>query len=61
MPLIEPKKDESEEEFISRCMSNDVMNEEYPDQDMRAAVCYSQWKNRNKDKSSKDELDLSAI
>lgn len=35
---------ESENEFISRCMGDDQMVKEFPDQDQRAAVCYAQWK-----------------
>ena len=34
---------ESEDEFISRCMGDDQMNKEFPDQDQRYAVCISQW------------------
>lgn len=32
---------ETEDEFISRCMSD--LNTEFPDQDQRYAVCKSQW------------------
>ena len=48
MPLPKPIKDESEDEFIARCMSDDVMVKEYPDEKQRIAVCYSQLKNRKK-------------
>ena len=41
MPLPERNKDESRENFISRCMSNDKVSEEYPDQKQRIAVCLS--------------------
>lgn len=34
---------ESEDVFISRCMGDDQMVKEFPDQDQRAAVCYAQW------------------
>ncbi len=47
MPIPKPKDNETEEEFISRCMGNDTMNEEYPENDQRAAVCYSSYR-RNK-------------
>lgn len=33
---------ESESEFISKCMSQ--LNEEFPDQSQRAAVCYKAWR-----------------
>lgn len=48
MPIPKPGEDETEEEFISRCMSDELMNEEYPDEDVRAGVCYTQWENRDK-------------
>ena len=45
-----PKGGEGEQDFVSRCMANDVMNSDYPDQKQRAAVCYSQYRRK---KSSK--------
>jgi hypothetical protein len=44
MPLIKPNKNENKQNFISRCMGDDSMNKEFPDQKQRAAVCYSQFK-----------------
>jgi hypothetical protein len=41
MPLPKPKKDESEEKFMQRCMSDKVMQEEYPDREVRSGVCGS--------------------
>ena len=43
MPLPEPKTKESNADFLGRCMGDDVMVEEYPDQKQRAAVCRSQY------------------
>jgi len=48
MPLPTPKSGEGQDKFISRCMSSDVMNSEYPDQKQRAAVCYSQFRRKGK-------------
>lgn len=45
MPLPKPKKDESHDDFIDRCMSDDVMKSEYEDNDQRLAVCQTQWDN----------------
>jgi hypothetical protein len=42
MPIPNPGKKESKNEFISRCMSNDGMNKEY-EQKQRYAICMSQW------------------
>ena len=47
MPLPKPKSGEKEQDFISRCMSNSVMKEEFKDKDQRVAVCYSQFKKTN--------------
>lgn len=46
MPLPKPKKDESHDDFMDRCMGDDVMNKEYPDEKQRYAVCQSQWDNK---------------
>lgn len=50
MPLPSPSKKETEQEFVSRCMGDEMMNEDYKDQKQRAAVCYSQFKRRMKNK-----------
>ena len=46
MPLPKPKKGESQSQFVSRCMGNETMKKEYPDQKQRAAICYTQWKKK---------------
>ena len=48
MPLPKPKKDEKQDDFIKRCMSNDTMKEEFPDNDQRLAVCFQKWKDKDK-------------
>jgi len=44
MPLPKPRGDEDKDQFIARCMSDPTMKKEYPKENQRAAVCYSQWK-----------------
>jgi uncharacterized protein involved in type VI secretion and phage assembly len=44
MPLIERNTGESKENFIQRCMSNDKMILEFPDNKQRYVVCISQSK-----------------
>jgi len=51
MPLPKPSKKESQQEFVNRCMSDDMMTSEYKDQKQRSAVCYVQFKQRVKNKS----------
>lgn len=43
MPLPSPRSGESQSDFISRCMGSETMKNEYPGQEQRSAVCYSQW------------------
>lgn len=43
MPIPTPRDDEDESEFIDRCMADEVMNEDFPDESQRRAVCQSQW------------------
>jgi phage head maturation protease len=46
MPIPKPRSDEDQDEFIGRCMSDETMQSEYPDQEQRAAVCFSQWRGK---------------
>jgi ATP-dependent protease ClpP protease subunit len=48
MPLPKPKPKEEQKDFISRCMGDGVMNKEFPEQEQRAAVCYRQWREKDK-------------
>jgi signal peptide peptidase SppA len=43
MPMPEPEKGETRDDFHSRCMGNPTMRKDYPDQAQRNAVCYRQW------------------
>nr|NIV97955.1 hypothetical protein [Candidatus Saccharibacteria bacterium]NIW78253.1 hypothetical protein [Calditrichia bacterium] len=52
MPLPKPKKNESKDEFITRCMGNKSMQEEFEDNDQRLAVCNDLWE-KNKYKRTK--------
>ena len=46
MPIPTPKKDESQKDFINRCMGNDTMVKEYPDQKQRAAICFNEFRTK---------------
>lgn len=46
MPVPKPNDGESQDDFISRCMGADAM-QEY-DQAQRAAICHQAWDDRNK-------------
>jgi hypothetical protein len=47
MPIPTPKQGEKPEEFIGRCMSDDVMIKEYTEPAQRYAVCVGQLKSLN--------------
>lgn len=57
MPIPKPRDDEQEDDFISRCMGNDTMVDEYPDNDQRLAICFETWRNRNKG----DEMERKSV
>lgn len=49
MPIPSPEVNEKEKDFISRCMADEVMNKEYPDNEKRAGICYTSWREKKKD------------
>lgn len=44
MPIPKPKKNEDKNKFVSRCMGDNTMNKDYPDNKQRIAVCLGQTK-----------------
>ena len=50
MPLPSKRKNEKQSEFMSRCMSDDIMKKEYKDNKQRVAVCLTQYRARRKSK-----------
>lgn len=48
MPLPEPKADETQQEFVSRCMENPTAKSDFPNANQRVAVCYAQYENVKK-------------
>jgi hypothetical protein len=48
MPLPKPNDEENDNEFMSRCMDNDTMKKEYPDNKQRIAICINQAKSNTK-------------
>lgn len=44
MPIPSPNKGENKDSFLKRCMGDSAMNEEFPNQSQRYAVCLSTWK-----------------
>ena len=48
MPIPSPNQDEKTKDFVNRCMSNASMNQEYPDNRQRMAVCMQQTQKQSK-------------
>lgn len=42
MPIPKRNEDEQKDAFVSRCMGNETMKKEYPDQQQRVAICIQQ-------------------
>jgi len=61
MPIPNPKKDESKDAYISRCMS--ALKSEKRPHDQKVAICHQKWRDKGKKKSSepKDLIDNNII
>ena len=47
MPIPIPKASEEMDDFIARCMSNETMNKEFPNEEQRLAICAVQWSRKS--------------
>lgn len=56
MPLPTPQKGESKDDFLERCMGNDTMVEDFPDNKQRYAVCLKQEQKRNEREDEEGDL-----
>tara|TARA_B100000959_G_C14718720_1_gene515976 strand:- start:5 stop:259 length:255 start_codon:yes stop_codon:yes gene_type:complete len=66
MPLPKPKKNQKRNDFVNECMDSSVMLKEFPDDEQRAAVCYSQFDEKAKasvigDVSGEIVIDLTPV
>ncbi|MGE5585729.1 MAG: HK97 family phage prohead protease [Bacillota bacterium] len=48
MPLPQPKDNEDKDSFIRRCMADETMTSEYPDEKQRYAVCLAQYQDKKR-------------
>ena len=46
MPIPQPRPTETREQFINRCVSDNTMVEEYPNNAQRFAICSSVWREK---------------
>ena len=58
MPIPSPHTGENQKDFIGRCMGDDIMNREYPDNKQRSAVCYSKWRKKELSKLLSNGKDI---
>lgn len=61
MPMPKPKKNEKEDEFINRCMGDEVMKDEFEDNKKRLAVCYDIWRKAKEEKNMSNERQYRAF
>ena len=46
MPIPKPKPNEDETTFMGRCMNDETMKAEFPDEVQRLAVCINQYEKK---------------
>lgn len=47
MPIPKPKQNEDSQKFVARCMGNETMKKDYPDQKQRIAICLGQTRKKS--------------
>jgi len=54
-----PRENETESEFVSRCMGDEESVSDFPDEEQRVAVCYAIWRRRDEKATYRgQEIDL---
>ena len=48
MPVPKPEKNEDKQKFIARCMGNETMKKDYPNNQQRIAICLGQTRRKSK-------------
>ena len=61
MPIPKPTNEESKEDFISRCMSDSIMLDEFEDEAQRSAVCHVQWDEKDKKTEKKLQTNIKTL
>jgi hypothetical protein len=64
MPLPKPKEGENKDKFLQRCMADEIMVDEYPDEKQRYAVCLTQFEDKRGGKAmekAKKEIRLAEL
>jgi len=58
MPIPKPKQNEDSQKFVARCMGNETMKKDYPDQKQRVAICLGQTRKKSKGNLLNQVLDI---
>jgi hypothetical protein len=58
MPIPKPEKNEDRQKFVQRCMGNETMKKDYPENDQRIAICLGQTRKRSKSSVLSYVLDI---
>jgi HK97 family phage prohead protease len=58
MPIPKPNSGESRDKFMSRCLSSDVMQQDYSDNAQRFAVCSSSFDDKDKKMFDEEEQEI---
>jgi len=53
--MPKPRENESHDEYMQRCMSDDEMVNQFPDSSQRYAVCQSYWDNKKSEEKTEKE------
>jgi hypothetical protein len=61
MPLPEPKEDEEEQEFVSRCIGEVSKTDPDRPQNQIIAICYSQWRKKSKSESESESEEFKEL
>jgi hypothetical protein len=56
-----PRKNESEKDFVARCVPAVLEDGTTKDPEQASAICHSMWRNRNKRRSSGQEMLMDAL
>ena len=56
MPLPTPNNNEKKSDFVSRCMSSDIIKKDFKENDQRLAVCYRQFEEAKKESKGSVEF-----
>jgi len=57
MPLMNPKKGDDQNSFMPKCMGDESLKKEFPNQKQRVAVCLSQFRRKKAKASNSEDVD----